>query len=332
MSDQKRTKKKAESNSSEEVQTIERNVIIESARSSLLDLILDSSIDGKDHAKALELALKIYLNALVSDNLKSKFRLLFLWSNSSISDAHRDHIYRGLINTNRDEENPVLLFIQSSGGSIEPAYQIAKACHKHSNGKFVVCIPREAKSAATLIALGADEIHMGDLSQLGPVDPQINGLPALGLKDSLREIAKIAGEIPNAQMMFSHYLRNQMNLQYFGWASRISDSAIQYGEKLLSLKHAKGVSFNKDEARLIADRLVNHYKDHGFVIDSDEASAIFNKDGFVKIDTQELYDCEEIYEGMRLIIAGLNFLKNLKLELVGGLDDCLRIEQMKTDV
>jgi len=39
--------------------------------------------------------------------------------------------------------------------------------------KFRVLIPYEAKSAATLIALGADEIVMGPQSEIGPIDAQV---------------------------------------------------------------------------------------------------------------------------------------------------------------
>ena len=38
---------------------------------------------------------------------------------------------------------------------------------------FRVIVPESAKSAATLIALASDEIVMGYLSELGPIDPQV---------------------------------------------------------------------------------------------------------------------------------------------------------------
>ena len=36
---------------------------------------------------------------------------------------------------------------------------------------FSVLVPYKARSAATMIALGADEIVMSDLSELSPIDP-----------------------------------------------------------------------------------------------------------------------------------------------------------------
>lgn len=54
----------------------------------------------------------------------------------------------------------------SDGGKIEPAYLISKTCKRLCKNKLVISIPRQAKSAATLISLGADELHMGLLSEL----------------------------------------------------------------------------------------------------------------------------------------------------------------------
>ena len=42
-----------------------------------------------------------------------------------------------------------------------------------------VLIPYRAKSAATLIALGADRILMSDSSELGPIDPLLGSVPAI---------------------------------------------------------------------------------------------------------------------------------------------------------
>src|SRR5262249_17470124 len=40
-------------------------------------------------------------------------------------------------------------------------------------GRLRVIVPDFAKSAGTLMALGADQIVMGDTSELGPIDPQV---------------------------------------------------------------------------------------------------------------------------------------------------------------
>lgn len=55
----------------------------------------------------------------------------------------------------------VALLIDSRGGSARCAYEIAKLLKKHCGG-FVAVVPRRAKSAATLLCLGANEILLGE--------------------------------------------------------------------------------------------------------------------------------------------------------------------------
>jgi hypothetical protein len=63
------------------------------------------------------------------------------------------------------------LIIHSAGGLAENARKIVKMCRQYCKN-FIVVVPDAAKSAATIIALGADKIIMGNTSELGPIDPQ----------------------------------------------------------------------------------------------------------------------------------------------------------------
>jgi ClpP class serine protease len=58
--------------------------------------------------------------------------------------------------------------------------QIARAVEAHP-AKVSVYVPVYAMSGGTLIALAADEIVLGEFSMLGPIDPQIVGLPAASI-------------------------------------------------------------------------------------------------------------------------------------------------------
>ena len=63
------------------------------------------------------------------------------------------------------------LIIHSSGGLPENARKIVKMCRAYCEN-FTIIVPDAGKSAATIIALGADKIIMGNTSELGPIDPQ----------------------------------------------------------------------------------------------------------------------------------------------------------------
>jgi ClpP class serine protease len=72
---------------------------------------------------------------------------------------------------------PVELVLHTPGGLMLASVQIARALKRHG-GKVTVFVPHYAMSGGALIALAADEIVMSPNAMLGPVDPQINGLPA----------------------------------------------------------------------------------------------------------------------------------------------------------
>lgn len=75
---------------------------------------------------------------------------------------------------------PIDLVIHTPGGLVLAAMQIARAVEAHP-AKVTVYVPVYAMSGGTLIALAADEIVLGEFSVLGPIDPQIAGLPAASI-------------------------------------------------------------------------------------------------------------------------------------------------------
>ena len=62
------------------------------------------------------------------------------------------------------------LFLYSSGGDPMVPWRMVSMIREYCD-KFSVLVPYKAHSAATMIALGADEIVMSDLSEISPIDP-----------------------------------------------------------------------------------------------------------------------------------------------------------------
>ncbi|MGH7238950.1 MAG: SDH family Clp fold serine proteinase, partial [Candidatus Saccharimonadales bacterium] len=62
------------------------------------------------------------------------------------------------------------LFLYSAGGDTMVPWRLVSMIREHCE-QFSVLVPYKAHSAATMIALGADEIVMSDLSELSPIDP-----------------------------------------------------------------------------------------------------------------------------------------------------------------
>ncbi len=205
-----------------------------------------------------------------SDDLAESAILAILRPDDSINAFDLDQIYEAFMDLDPDKYKNVVLILISRGGEIEPAYQISKLCKTFARQhKFLVVVPRQAKSAATLIALGADEIHMGPLGQLGPIDPQIGGLPALGVSQALQTIASLVQQYPKSADMFAQYLRLAVKVEHIGYSDRVTASAVQYAERLLSSKAHLTARIPE-----IAKHLVYAYKDHSFVIDAEESQRL----------------------------------------------------------
>jgi hypothetical protein len=205
-----------------------------------------------------------------------------------IGSYHSNEIYKAASAAAKAKD--VLMILSSAGGSIEPGFLLSKTCKRLAKAKFVVAVPRKAKSAATLIALGGDEIHMGMMSELGPIDPQIGGFPALGVQSSLEVVADLVCRYPPSAEMFARYLSLNLDLKHLGYFARVPGSAVQYAERLLAGKTLG----QRQTPPLIGKHFVEHYKDHAFVIDVDESKDLLGP--MVVQDSKEYAAANEIYQ------------------------------------
>lgn len=94
--------------------------------------------------------------------------------------------------------NAADLLIISNGGSAEAAERIVRLLR----GRFTtlrMVVPANAYSAATLIGFSADAILMDAAGTLGPIDPQINGVPARAILRAFERVeARLKTEGPQA--------------------------------------------------------------------------------------------------------------------------------------
>jgi ClpP class serine protease len=113
---------------------------------------------------------------------------------SSITIEDSEAVLRAIRLTPPDQ--PIDLILHTPGGLVLAAEQITKALVEHK-GKVTVFVPHYAMSGGTLIALAADEIVMDANAVLGPVDPQIGGMPAASIVKMLgyKKPAQISDEM-----------------------------------------------------------------------------------------------------------------------------------------
>ena len=73
-----------------------------------------------------------------------------------------------------DLSEGVAVMISSPGGSGLAAERMINVLRSYSGtGEYWAIVPGKAKSAATMVCLGASQIFMSPVAELGPVDPQI---------------------------------------------------------------------------------------------------------------------------------------------------------------
>ena len=89
-----------------------------------------------------------------------------------------EKVLRAIRNT--DPQTPIDVILHTPGGLMLAAEQIAYALCAHP-GPVNVIVPHYAMSGGTLIALAANEIILDKNGVLGPVDPQLNNMPAASI-------------------------------------------------------------------------------------------------------------------------------------------------------
>jgi hypothetical protein len=196
------------------------------------------------------------------------------------------------------KDGPVVLLVDSPGGYAEVAYKIARTLCRHAGG-FTAVVPRYAKSAATLLTLGATAVLMGPDAELGPLDAQIydeereESGSALDEIQALEQLHSVALEqlhqtmllmrlgtrkrseviLPHACKLVSDMmapLLDKIDTVHYAKQSRRLKVAEEYAVRLMVR------SYGRDDAREAADKLVNRYPEHTFVIDREEAKSFVN--------------------------------------------------------
>lgn len=207
--------------------------------------------------------------------------------------------------TDSKSRDNALLILVTNGGSANAAYRIARFFQKtYSNGEFTLFVPGYCKSAGTLIALGAHKLIMDTFSELGPLDVQLLKQDEIGTRKSgllskfsflslqeasfdlfehlMLEIKKrsydqisfrLAAEVSSkmtGELLSGVY--GQISPDVVGSDYRDLQVALHYG---IRLAEASG-----NATPGTVTHLVENYPSHDFVIDNEEAAALFNNVAF----------------------------------------------------
>ena len=151
------------------------------------------------------------------------------------------------------KEQQIDVILHTPGGLVIAALQIARALKAHTR-RVSVFVPHFAMSGGTLIALCADEIVMSPHAVLGPIDPQINGMPAAS-------IIKVAAEKPLSEV-------DDQTLIFADVCQKAIDQLRRQACELLR------VPMSAEAAKELADKLTSGRWTHDYPIGVEEALAM----------------------------------------------------------
>ena len=89
-----------------------------------------------------------------------------------------------------DRKKGLDLFLHTPGGDIAATESLVHYLREMFGNNIRAVIPQIAMSAGTMIACSCNSLLMGKHSNIGPVDPQFNGIPAIGVIEELKEAYK----------------------------------------------------------------------------------------------------------------------------------------------
>jgi hypothetical protein len=237
----------------------------------------------------------------------------------------------------------VALLVESPGGEPDEAFRLARLFQRRVE-RFVVAVPQYAKSAATLLALGAHELILGREAELGPLDIQLFETrreefdSALNTVQSLERLSAHAlSAVDQTMQLLLRRLPHTSEvllpfaLDYVAKLLRPlleKVDTVEYSRKSRDLKTAEEYAarlmrsrYGFERGREIARKLIEDYPSHGFVVDRDEAVA------HDSLEDDENPD-DEFGLGLEVVPAARN-LQRLFDEMIPYLDEITAIGRLE---
>jgi len=174
-----------------------------------------------------------------------------------------------LLNRCPPQSDTLYLFIKSSGGSGMVSLRLIHLLRQHYQ-RIIAMVPLNCASAATMLALGADEIHMGPISYLTAVDTSItHALSPVDNDDDLvsvsqNELDRVLrlwkGESEQKENPYAK-LYKHIHPLVFGAVDRASSLSIKLTQEILAYHLS-----DAEKAQAISKHLNSNYPSHNYPI------------------------------------------------------------------
>jgi hypothetical protein len=197
------------------------------------------------------------------------------------------------------------LFVNSSGGDLDATAKIVKLLRENCK-KFSVIVPFYAKSAASLLALSADELVMCKCAELGPVDPQVRDpvsgawVPAHSIREALAFIEGVTDPLVKLS------LADRLPPLLMGAYREYQSAARQYIEEALT-------KLGENEKQKAISVFTERYLSHGYPIDRKICKDVgLNVPAISDELENSICDLHEIYQDLLLEIQRRNTIRRFQ--------------------
>jgi hypothetical protein len=156
-----------------------------------------------------------------------------------------------------DRSKGLDLILHTPGGETAATESLVDYLHSMFGTNIRTIVPHAALSAGTMIALAGKEIVMGKHSSLGPIDPQIYGMPAHAIVEEFARAGREVGQNPLWQMVIAKY-----NPTLIGEAEK----AIKWSAQMVKAWLVNGMFAGDKDAEKKADRVLQELGDHALTL------------------------------------------------------------------
>lgn len=163
----------------------------------------------------------------------------------------------------------LFILLNSPGGLVQSSYKMAKALAKNFEN-IVVFVPHIAASGGTLCALVGNEIVMGMMSQLTPIDPHNDEVSALSVVRGFEWVKEwfMKTQVEDAPYSYK-VLADKYDATQLDTALSSLELMKRYASEIL-----KSSGYEEDEIKNITEQLVTGFYTHEDVINIEMAEKI----------------------------------------------------------
>lgn len=156
------------------------------------------------------------------------------------------------------------LFLHTPGGSMVATESLVDYLRSMFGNDIRAIVPQIAMSGGTMIALACKEILMGKHSSLGPIDPQISGMPAHGVIEEFNQAQEAIQRNPTIaplwQAIFSKYHPTLIGE---------SAKAVQWAGQIVKDWLITGMFKDKPDAKADAEKVIDELANHALTLSHD---------------------------------------------------------------